>query len=803
MATASSRFDPQPPDRSLEDETVIASEPQSYDEIETPSEGKLLKIIARAEQVSKDYQGKSVEPRLTRSYSAWQNQHAEKSKYHPSNPSFKGRSRLFVPKTRSAVRKNLAAAAGALFSTEDVTNISATFEDDPQQKATASVIKSDLEYRLSRSSAISGIPWFQIAMGACLDSQLTAVCISKQYWEFEEVETGQYEAVHEPFFNPETGEPMLDELGNPVLIENIVPIKRVTKDRPMVDLCPIENAYIDPAAPWYNPVQLGRWFSMRYPVGISDARAMLRSASKRGDVTWKDGVSDETLRKGRLEEDRSGARRGREGGNDRYEDASRSGGALDLVWLQENFVRLEGRDWHFWSVGHHEIISEVREVIESYPEFGGERPYVMGYSQLDTHKIFPQSPVESWQPLQSELNDIANLRLDTLKRGIAPLTLAKRGKNVDLQALQRRGQPETIVMLDNLDDISIVPTPAGSAAAYQETSITNANFDELAGVFSTSSVQQSRQMSETVGGMNLMSRAANSVSEFDLRVWIETWVEPVLRHLVHLVRYYETDEKLVAVAGQKARAWSRYQYMPSVDDFEQCELTVRVNAGVGSVDPIQKLHKMKFAFEMLAPVLPEAAKKGISINVEEIIEEVMGAAGFRDGRRFFEFGEAQKPGIPPEIELKMKELELKNQRLEAEKNKWMGELMVKMEAIKSGERQSAADNDAAISSSEIEWLGRLAQQTMGHAAGAERNAGLMRQKEAETVQRYRMEQLGNAAGPAIQQNTHENISSSPQIGYLLQQLVEQVGVLSQKVTMQETVIGNLFGRMPSAAPAVQ
>jgi hypothetical protein len=145
-----------------------------------------------------------------------------------------------------------------------------------------------------------------------------------------------------------------------------------------------------------------------------------------------------------------------------YEDSARGGGALDLVWLQENFVRLDGRDWHFWSIGRHGVISQVREVIESYPEQGGERPYVMGVAQLDTHRVFPQAPVETWQPLQSELNDIANLRLDTLKRSIAPLTLAKRGKNVDLQALQRRGQPETIVLLDNIDDVSIVSTPGPS-----------------------------------------------------------------------------------------------------------------------------------------------------------------------------------------------------------------------------------------------------------------------------------------------------------------------------------------------------
>lgn len=801
---ASSRFDPLPPERSNAG-SGIASEPQELDDddLDAPGEAELLSIIARSEQISRDYQVRTVDASLARSYRAWQGQHAEGSKY--LGPAFKGRSRLFVPKTRSAVRKNLAAAAGALFSTEDVTSIQATYEDDPQQRATAATIKADLEYRLTRSSAISGMPWFQIAMGACLDSQLTGICVTKQFWEYEEVDTGQDRVVNVPLMNPMTGEPYMNDLGQVVTSQKLEPVMRVTKDRPMCELHPIENVQLDPAAPWYNPVQLGRWFNVRYPIGLSDARAMLRSAGKRGDRVWRDNVSDTTLRKGRLEDERSGARRTREGGGDRYEDSARAGGALDIVWLQENFVRIGGRDWHFWSVGRHAIISEVRETIEAYPELGGERPYVMGVAQLDTHRVFPQSPVETWQSLQHELNDITNLRLDTLKRSIAPLAMAKRGAQVDLQALQRRGQPETVLLVNSMDDIAIVPTPAPNGAAFQETSITNSNFDELAGVFSTSSVQQSRQLNETVGGMNLMSRAAGSVSEFDLRIWIETWVEPVLRHLVHLVRYHESDEKIVAVAGQQARVWSKYQYLPSIDDYEQCELTVRVNAGIGTVDPMQKLQKMQFAFQMLMPLLPEAAKKGISINVEQIIEEVMGGAGFRDGRRFFEFGEPQEDqGPPPDIMVKLKDIEVKQAKIEADRERFANEIAVKLEAIRSGERQSAADNDAVISASEIEWTGRLAQHGLTQASGDMRanTTNLLRQKEAEAAERYRMLQMGQSQQTPNASGDVENSATSGGIGHLLDQVIRQIGLLTEKVAALEGMSGGNAGQMQSAAPAM-
>lgn len=796
---SSSRIDPQPPardsramagDRDLDlDLDDVDIEPD-IDDID------FLAIIARAESVSKDYQSRTVDRPLARSYRAWQNQHAEGSKY--LGPDFRGRSRLFVPKTRAAVRKNLAAAAGALFSTEDVTSIAATHEDDPQQRATASVIKADLEYRLTRTSMTSGMPWFLIAMGACLDSQLTGCCFSKQYWEFEEVPTGEVEDVEDPLIDEMTGELVLDDMGVPVVTVSQQPVMRAVKDRPMVELFPIENIGIDPAAPWHSVVQGGRWFYARYPTGISDARAMMRASRMRGESIWLPDISDATLRKGRLDDERNGARRVREGGgSDRYEETNRAGGELDIIWLQENFVRIGGKDYTFWSVGRHAIISKIRETVDAYPEFGGERPYKMGFSQLDTHRPFPQSPVSTWEPLQLEINDITNLRLDTLKRSIAPLTLAKRGKNVDIQALQRRGQPETVVLLENMDDVNIVATPGPNGAAFQETSVTNANFDELAGVFSTSSVQTSRQLNETVGGMSLMSRAANSVSEFDLRIWIETWVEPVLRDLVHLVRYHESDERILAIAGQQARVWSRYQYMPSLSDFEQCDLTVRVNAGIGAADPIQKLQKLKFAMEMLAPLMPAAKAKGITPNIEALIEEVMGTAGFRDGRRFFEFGDPEQEQPDPMLMIKKMEADTKAARQKAEAEKWANDFKAKLASIQSAERQSAADNDALISSSEIEWQGRLAQHIMGSASADMRQASALRQKEADSMARYRMQQLGQQPAQQNVANVETSDAMLPGIGQMLDQLIRVVGDLQSKVNAQAAVINKVFGGVAS------
>ena len=556
-------------------------------------------------------------------------------------------------------------------------NVEACYQDDPIQLAVAAVLKADLDYRMARGAALKhSIPWFQICMGGCHDSQLTGVTVSKQYWQYEEVPAR--ETVQKPLIDDVSGQPVFDAVtGEPILYEMEVEGTRVTMDRPMVDLIPIENVYVDPAAPWFAPAQLGRWFSVKYPMGLSDVRAMLNSPMKGGvDPGWI-AVDDVLLLKGRLEDDQTGTRRAREAGSDRYEEA-KGVNDLDIIWLQENFLRISGVDYHWWSIGRHGYISKVREVQKSYPHLDGERPYVMGVGAIDPHRVFPMSPVESWQPLQLELNDITNLRQDTLKRAIAPLALVKRGKNVDTVALQRRGQPDAMVLLDDpAGDVILQQTPGPSGAAYTETSVTSVMFDELAGVFSSSSVQSNRQLNETVGGMRMLSGAANAVSEFNLRIWVESWVEQVMRQLIHLLRAYESDKKILAIAGTKARVWQEFKATPTLADFYNTDVTLKVNVGIGALDPMQQLSKLKFATEMLAPMMPVFNSQGIKLKGDVWIEEVMGKAGYRDGRRFFEFGEPAEQQPDPEIVKLMEEMKLKNKELEVGLRETMLELQSK------------------------------------------------------------------------------------------------------------------------------
>ena len=89
-------------------------------------------------------------------------------------------------------------------------------------------------------------------------------------------------------------------------------------------------------------------------------------------------------------------------------------------------------------------------------------------------------------------------------------------------------------MNDPEKDVRVISTPDVTGSSFQEQDRFNLDFDEVAGTFSTSSVASNRQLNETVGGMNLLTQGANQISEFQLRVFTETWTEPCLRQVVAL-----------------------------------------------------------------------------------------------------------------------------------------------------------------------------------------------------------------------------------------------------------------------------
>ena len=698
------------PHSMLEDSLEGATDAAEHADAPALSDKEWTLMFRDALTAASSYQTTKLRSQWSRNYRAFSNRHMQGSKYDTLR--YRHRSKLFRPKTRMAVRKNDATAASAMFSTEDVVSIAPERASDRVQVMTARFVHEALNYRLDRDSPMTGPSWFLTAIGARQDAQLTGICVSKQYWQYETRRVPAF--VERPLVDEFTGLPMFDEEGFGLTEEVIEDQNEVVADRLMIDLVPGEHALIDPTGDWRDPIQTGGYFIAAFPTREEDLKAMIRDQSDRprmGGGEWRTGIDVGKLVSARGDEKRNSqsVRRAREDGVDRYESrfADKNG---DVLWLYEVFYRYGGTDWHFWMLGEHMLLSDPRPVEESYPAHKGLRPYVRGLGSLETHRVVPQAPVEAWQPLQQEINDIGNLRLDGLKMSISPITKIRRGRNVDFKQVQNRG-PDAMIMVTELDDVSFDRAPTPPSETQLDINNLNTDFDELAGIFSQGSVQTNRQLNETVGGMNLLAGSANSLTEFDLRVWVETWAEPVLRQCVMLIQHYETSEVVIAVAGEKAGLLAN---MPSpvrgqeaalerdedeqdpiplsvvMENLDAAAISVRVNVGIGALDSRQKLEKFMGGVKMTLEMAPLLAADGIVPNGKEMMQEGWGLLGYRDATRFFKT-KAPDQSPPPEVQIKQMELQARGAEKQLD-----SQTKLQIAQINAGVEQAGSEQEASI-----------------------------------------------------------------------------------------------------------
>lgn len=644
---------------------------------------KMLRLVKVAESTSDRYLN-FVRKTWNQSYQAFRNQHFAESKY--LSKEYRARSKIFRPKTRSAVRKAQAGITSSLFSTVDAIAIGPGNEADPKSRAAAALMQEIVNYRLDRTSGRNSIPWFKNAVGAAQNGQITGIVASKQEWKLKLKKVGE-EPVMVPAIDEMTGQPILDpitgapqedplievtedpETGAEVEKPVTKPVYKTEYDRPDQVIIPSENIIIDSGADWTDPAQLSAFLGIKWPMKVQDIRAMENDPR----TPWHK-LSLSQLQAGKSEGNTTttqGIRNAREGGTDPLNQVNQAD-EFSTVWVTEWFVRTEDDDYTFWAIGSQHLLTDPKPVEEVYPWNFGDRPITIGYAAIEAHKIFPMSPAQSWQQLQAEINDLANLTLDTVKMNIAPIAKVKRGRQVELDKLRARA-PATNILMTDLTDVEFDKPPGVDAGAWAQMERLNVDFDTLAGQFDQGSVQTNRQLNETVGGMRLISGAANALQEFDQRVFFETWAEPSLAQIVRLCQFYEHDATILGLAGERAQLHQKFGVNEIDDALIEAQITLRIDVGVGAGDPQQRLAKFQMAVAAAMPLLQNHKKfvsGEIELDVEAVMQEAFGPAGYRDGgKRFLKFNPPpQGPNPMEQAELAAKQAEAAQKRSAATLN---------------------------------------------------------------------------------------------------------------------------------------
>jgi hypothetical protein len=657
-----------------------------------------LRIAREAYYSSSDWVDSNLREQWDKSLSLFNSQHPPGSKYNTS--AYDKRSRFFRPKTRTAVRNLQSAMAVAFFTNEEVLSVQPRNPNDPEQVAAAAVSQSIMQYRLTNT-----IPWFQTMSAALQDAAVQGVCVSHQYWEFEEQE--------ESYINVDAqNKPVIDEEGNPVISKQ----KTSIKDKPIIELISPENIRIDPASDWSDPIESSPYIIHLIPMYIQDVR------QKMEDGEWIDISIGELLSSDTDDTDNSTRLVRDEPREDRLDNDAGFGDidSYKIVWIHKNIVKKEGIDWCYYTAGTESMLTEPKPLQEMYPWLrSGERPYVMGYTNVESHKIYPSGTVELTQELQAAANDIWNQRFDNVKLAMNKRYHIRRDRNIDLDALFRSVPGGAVEMDDPDQDVRVIDTKDVTGSAYAEQDRINMDFDELQGNFSTSTVQGARSLNETVGGMSLMASNSGTVTEYVLRTFSETWVERTLKQMLRLEQYYETDAVILELAGDAA-AQINEQYQGVVDDLLKYEVLLKVNVGISATDPLRKIQNLVSGIQMLGE-LPGFAE---SLNVPEVVKEVFGNLGYKDGERFVSMEEN------PQVAQLTAQIQEMQAYIEGEQGKLQNR--VQIEQMKQQGNLEAANlkYGAEIRKKEMEGQLKYLDLQLKQEDVATRRAELMLQREA-------------------------------------------------------------------------
>lgn len=545
-----------------------------------------LKRAKDAYRGSTSYVDSNYRKQWDDSIKAFNSEHPGDSKYN--SEAFRKRSSLYKPKTRTVIRKNEAAAAAAFFSNLDRITVTAENQQKPDDRMSAEVTKALLQYRLTKS-----IPWFQTLCGGLQDAQVQGGVIAHAYWKY--------------------------------IVSHTKTETQVLEDKPCVDLIPIENFKFDPAAAWYDPVNTSPYNIHEIPMYIVDVKDRMKRPDPKGR-TWKK-LDDSILTS--QSNDSDSTRSARIRGQQDPTKEKRYVSDYDIVWIHRHIHRVNNRDYEFYTLTSRYMLTDPEPLKQTV--FHGKRPYIFGTCMLETHKPMPCSLPTVTKGLQDEANENTNQRLDNVKLVLNKRYIVKRGKNVDLASLVRNVAGGITLADDPEGDVKALDFQDVTGSSYQEQDRISADFDELVGNFSATAVNMQKE-GQTSTGMMLAQAPANLLTEYMLKTYVETFVQPVLRHLILLEQHYETDTTILALAGQKSEMFKRYGKSEVTDDMLNRELIVSVNVGMGATDPVARLNRFVFAVNAVANI-SKAPPPGI--NLQEVDSEIFALAGYQEGDRFF------------------------------------------------------------------------------------------------------------------------------------------------------------------------
>ena len=478
---------------------------------------------------------------------------------------------------------------------------------DPQQIVAAEWRQELLQYRLEKS-----IPWFLTAIGSYQDALTVGVCASLNVWEYasKEVESEATAMIGDFEFK-------VKESHDEVRI-----------DRPTVQLLPIENILFHPAAQWQDVVGTSPYLIIQLPMYLHD---VLERMEREGTADEWRHLSEEKIRSAVIQKDNPvrGAR------DSFQEDPQKTKSALnefDMVMVHLNFIKVEDECYAYWTLQDRYLLSDPKPVSEVFLHCkDGRPPVTVGFCVLETHKAVKSSAIHLGSELQREANEIANQRGDNVKFVLNKRWKVRRGANVDIEGIVRN-VPGGVSMVNDVDkDLQPIEWQDVTQSAYLEQDRLNYDYDSVTGGMDSSSMMPNAMQEQPVGSLKTLTKGADSITEYQLKTWVMSWVIPTLVMIDKMEMAYETDEVIMAVCGKAAKI-QQFGDSHLYDRLLAQDLTITFDTGNGITDPQSRMQRFMAALGAYGQVVQQGSP---DMNLPKVRDTLFTLAGFKDNGKFF------------------------------------------------------------------------------------------------------------------------------------------------------------------------
>ena len=515
----------------------------------------------------------------------WQGQHLKEPRA--------GRSKLFVQKPRSIVRKIGADLLDAFFSSPDFV----TIEPKRPNKAEDVIAARVRQIYINHVYDSNPINWFKICYSAFDDGSVLNLIAAEVSWVKEVDKIPYTDKVEAP--NPAMpGYPQIDpQTLEPVMQDEPREVELVMRDEPNVRLIPPDRVALDVRVGWED-IYAGQFIIHKDPTPYQDLLKLAQVDDKIIKENLQSASTYQRLNAGTIPQARGEA-------GYQFNEPHRK-----EIEVWKHYYKVMGKWWSCWFDKDIAVIRSPEIIQEKH----GMPPIIIGFLDPESHKIYSPSKVQQNRDNFVMLNGVRNQRMDNVARIMNQHAIVNRDQKVDLASLVNRrpmgytlvdGDPRTAVYYEQVPDIK--------ASAYNEEVIVDRDIQELSGVNDLDQGIKGNEQ-ELATQSVIRQQNTNKKAGVNIRMIAESFIISVTKRVLQLADDHESAKHMIEIVGDDPQV---VQYViqkygrardniPSLLEI-QGKFNVRVYAGLGFFSKDVQIGYFERAFEKILSFGPDAA----------------------------------------------------------------------------------------------------------------------------------------------------------------------------------------------------